>query len=441
MANATQVDTAIGIDKFKQEPIKPETRHHRRQTYRRTCQHYITNNNTSIAPTVTILPNVPTTIGVIQYPSANYAAFDQGYVHIPFASTAMAMDAADWDEIQIGASRLRIVDCGFEIARITCSQQTVVAAAATTSVTNQFTQAPTLMLVKDDDHVLSGMATIDNPAIVGPSNCSSVMTKPGIANKAFVHSFMNGNLPKVTWLQACGAGTVFDPEISLDLLKGGHVHLLSTSDTYSYNWTDPDENRWLSPFQIGNSDTLIDETARNLNFYPGLAGGSFTAAILQNVATDVNRNLISVPVNHFIRVPPLYTQLSAVVVTMELWIEYKMTVEWVPGRYLTTRALTGGDGSALAGNMIPFAEHRRMMLSFAPGNVPTPSLDRDDDYSMDMHKRRKMDYELKKKREKERWNGGNSSKDNSSDMTDGSAVKAKFRSFFSKQQKGESDDE
>lgn len=439
MANATQVDTAIGIDKFKQEPIQPEIRQHRRQTYRRTCQHYVTNNNTSIAPTVNVVANIPAAATPIQYPSADYAVFDQGYVHIPFTSTAMAMDAADWDEIQIGASRLRIVDCGFEITRITCSQQTVTTAAATTTVTNQFTQAPTMMLVKDEDHVLAGMATIDNPVAIGPSACSSVMVKPGIANKSFPHSFTDGALPKVRWLQACGAGTIFDTEISFDLLKGGHVHLLSTSDTYKYHWTDPDSNRWLAPFQMGNVDTLVDETARNLSYYPGALGGSFTAAILQNVATDVNRNLIAVPVNHFIRVPPLYTQLSAVVVTLEVWIEYSMTIEWVPGRYLTTRALTGGDGSALAGNMIPFAEHRRMMLAFSAGNTPPPTLDEDGE--MEGHKRRKMDSDLRKKREKERWNGGYSSKDNTTDMTDGAPIKTKFQAFFSKRQKGESDDD
>lgn len=438
MANATQVDTAIGINKINQQPIKPEIRHHRRQTYTRVCQHYVTNNNTSIAPTVTLVANVAGGTTPIQFPSADYAVFDQGFVHIPFTSTAMAMDAADWDEIQIGASRLRIVDCGFEIVRLTCSQQTVTAAAATTTVTNQFTQAPTMMLVKDEDHVLAGMATIDNAAVIGPSACSTIMVKPGIANKSFPHSFAAGALPKITFLQVCGGGTTFDPEVSFDVLKGGHFDLLSTGETYKYHWTDPDGERWLAPFQMGNVNTLVDETARNVSYYPGALGGSFTAAILENLATDVKRNLIPVPVNHFIRVPPLYTQLSAVVVTLELWIKYSMTIEWVPGRYLTTRALTGGDGSALAGNMIPFAEHRRMMLAFSAGNVPTPTLE--DDEHMDSYKRRKMDIDLKKKREKERWNGGYS-KDNSADMTDGNPIKTKFHSFFSKKQKGESDDE
>lgn len=293
-------------------------------------------------------------------------------------STSMAMDAADWDSIQMDATRFRIVSCGFEITRITCSQQTISSTGATTTVTNQFTQAPTLMLVEDTDHVLQAMATTINPNTTAPSQCATVTTAPGIANKSFPHSFSAGLLPKVWWLQACGLGTVFNAEVSFDVLKGGKVNLLSTSDTYKYHWTNPDTERWISPFITANYDTLGDETVRQTGFYSALPGqGSIVAAIQQNLATDVNRNLISVPCSHFIRVPPLYTELSAVTVTLELWIEYHMTVEWVPGRYLTTRALTGGDTSALAGNMIPFSEHRRMLLALAPGNLPPPSFQKD----------------------------------------------------------------
>lgn len=301
------------------------------------------------------------------------------------------MDASEWDEIQIGASRFRIVDCGFEIARITCSQQTVTTAGSTTTVTNQFTQAPMFMLVKDTDHVLAGMATVNNPTITAPSNCASVNALPGLANKSFPHSFAAGQLPKVYWLQACGAGTVFDTEVSFDVMKGGDIKFLSTSDKYHYHWTNPDHERWQYPFQIGNAPGLNDETIRNTNYYVTVGTvGSVTAAIQQNVATDVNRNLIQVPCSHFIRVPPLYTQLGPVVVAMEVYIEYHMTVEWVPGRYLTTRALTGGDGSALAGNMIPYAEHRRMLMAFAAANEPLPTL-RDVESSNRGQKRKETD--------------------------------------------------
>lgn len=398
MAEPTHVDTAIGIDKFKQEPIRPEHRTHRRQTYRRTCQHYVTNNNTSTAPTVTIITNGAGTQPVINFGSIYYAAFDQGFVNIPFMSTSMAMDAADWDAIQMEATRFRIVDCGFEITRITCSQQTITSSGATTTVTNQFTQAPTLMLVEDTDHVLQAMATTINPNTTAPSQCATVSTAPGIANKSFAHSFSAGVLPKVWWLQACGLGTVFDAEISFDILKGGKVNLLSTSDVHKYHWTNPDTERWVSPFNMGNYDTLNDETVRGTSFYSNNPGqGSITAAIQQNLATDVNRNLISIPCSHFIRVPPLYTQLGPVTVTLELWIEYSMTVEWVPGRYLTTRALTGGDGSALAGNMLPFAEHRRMMLALSAGNLPPPSAAKDKKRKIDDTQRVPMEWQPPKK--------------------------------------------
>lgn len=377
MTEPTHVDTAIGIDKFKAEPIKPEHRTARRQTFRRTCQHYVTNNNTSTTPTVTVVTNGTGSLPVTHFDSLYYAVFDQGFVNIPFTSTSMAMDAAEWDEIQIGASKFRIVDCGFQIARITCSQQTIQSTGATTTVSNQFTQAPTLILVKDRDHVLSGMGTTNNPLVTAPSNCDSINIVPGIANKSFAHTFSAGLLPKVVWLQACGLGTVFDQEISFDIMKGGEFDLLSTGDKYTYHWQNPDEDRWQTPFFMGNQAGLNDETVRNTDYYNTSAfAASVTAALQYNLGTDVIRNLVKVPCAHFIRVPPLLSQLSPLTVTLELWIEYSMTVEWIPGRYLTTRALTGGDGSALAGNMIPFAEHRRGILAYDVGNPPLPGLRR-----------------------------------------------------------------
>lgn len=421
MGEPTHVDTAIGIDKFPQETLKAEHRNSRRQTYRRICQHYITNNNTSTAPTVTIITNAASGFPVVQFDSLYYAAFDQGFVNVPFTATAMAMDAADWDEIQIGASRFRIVDCGFTIKRITCSQQTIQSTGATTTVNNQFTQAPTLMMVKDTDHVLAGMGTINNPNVTAPSNCDSINSAPGLANKSFPHSFAGGLLPKVTWLQACGLGTVFDAEVSFDLLKGGEIHLLSTSDNYHYMWTNPDENRWQSPFLIGNQAGLNDETVRNQNFYYTAAPTiSVTSAIQYNLGTDVNRNLISVPCAHFIRVPPLYSQLSALTVSLELWIEYSMTIEWVPGRYLTTRALTGGDTSALASNMIPFAEHRRIMLAYDNANPPAPTLrNRTDERAP---KRKEPDEPREQRVPEYRPRENNTKPRRSADQTDGRQI-------------------
>lgn len=372
----TPVNTAIGTDKFKSEPVKHEARMGRTQTFKRICQHYVTNNNTSIAPTVTVVTNAASGNPVTNFNSDFYAVFDQGFVNIPFLSTSMAMDASNWDEIQASCSKFRVVGCGFKVFRIQASQQLVGVAGGTSTVTNQFTQAPTLMMVKDWDHVLSDMSTTQDPTITAPSNCNTVNLVPGIANKSFAHSFTNGQLPKIFWLQPCSAGTSFSAETSFDIMKGGQIEWLSTSDHYHYHWENPDKNRWNGPMQLGNVGSFLnDETVRQLNYYGTSATQpSIVCAIQQNLATDVNRNLESIPCSHFIRVPPLYSQVGAVTVTLEIMIEYTMTIEWVPGNYLTTRTVTGGDGSMLAGNILPYTEYRRNMLAFAAGNIPPPSL-------------------------------------------------------------------
>lgn len=372
MADITQIESAIGIDKFppvkvSTDDVQPVTR-----TFRRTCQHYITNNNASSAPVVSQITNADGPV-LANFASYYYVALEQGYYNIPYSSTAMAMDIADWDTITLGARMYRFKGCGFSIRRITCSQQQVSTVGASTTVTNQFTQAPCLMLVKDNSHELSSVATINNPTTTPPSVCSSIALTPGQANKSFPHSFAAGQLPNVWFLQPSGPGTTFQPETSFDIMKGGDVELLSTSDTYSYNWECKDHDRWLSPFVIGNGEVLNDESVRQTAQYDPTHGASLVAPILQNLATNVNRNLLDIPVTHLVRVPPLYTQLSAVTVTLELWIEYHMTVEWIPGRYLTTRYIGGNDVSCLAGNMLPFGTYRRNMLALAATNQPPPT--------------------------------------------------------------------
>lgn len=369
---AVGADTAIGGQLDRSEELPPQERDVIRRTYKRICQHYVTNNNTSTAPTVTIRTNglsseLPTNFG-----SYYYGDFDQGYYNIPYIATNMAPDASDWDEIQMSASRLRIHSCGFKIKRLTCSQQVVNSVGSTTTVTNQFTQIPTVMLVKDIDNTLATNGTIADTTAVQPSDCSTVFTTPGFANKSFPHSFAAGALPKVRWLQPSGPASTFNAETSFDVLKGAKIKLLQTGDKYEYMWVNK-QKQWMSPFLVTNDDNLTDETVRNTNFYNPSGTGSVTAAILDNLSTNVKRNMTDIPMAHFIRVPPLYTQVGPVTVSMEIWIEYSMTVEYVTGRYLTTRYIGGTDQSALPGNFLPLPEYRRTMLAFSAFNNPPPT--------------------------------------------------------------------
>lgn len=376
MTDVPGADTAIGGEKFPDTVIEGERLKHRRETYRRTCQHYVTNNNASIAPTVTVRANSD---GAIQTPTAfssdYYADIDQGWVNIPFMNSAMSMDQSDWDEIQCGAARLRFVDCGFTIERMQCMQQTVSTISSTTTVTNQFTQAPAVMLFKDDDHSISTMATTGNPASTALMDLGTLHAAPGIANKAFPGSFNGGLLPNVHILQPCSAGTVnMNAETSFDLQKGGHVTYLQSGNKYTYKWTNPDMHRWMSPMLVGNNEFLLtDETTKQTGFYAPNLFGTFLCAIMPNLATNVNRNLVDIPHSHMMRVPPSFNPSGPIIINMEMLVTYFMTIEWIPGRYLTSRYLLGNDLSILPTNYLPMPNYKRILLANGPENPVLPT--------------------------------------------------------------------
>lgn len=374
---ATGIDSAIGSGDTPPKHFEKDPRPFQRQTFKRICQHYVTNNNASLTPTVTIeTNNVPSGFDHVNFGSYYYGAFDQGYVNIPFTNTNMAMDASDWDMVQMSASRIRIVSCGFKIKDITCCQQTVSSVGSTTQVTNQFTDAPRILLIKDVDNVLAQNGTTNDPTANEPGNCNSIILAPGTAAKAFVHSMNAGLLPKVWWMQPSGVGSTFNAELSYDLLKAAEAMLIGRDDQYAYHWENPDKNRWNGPMALTNNDNYYDETVRNTFYYNPTGTGSVATIIQQNLATDVNKNLTGIPMHHFIRVPPIYTAVGPVIINMVMFVEYEMTVEWQTGSYLTTRYIGGTDQSALAGNILPYPEFRRTMLAYAPANRPPPTVQR-----------------------------------------------------------------
>lgn len=346
-----------------------------RKTYRQLCQHYVTNNNSSIAPTVTRYANGAGGVDPLNFASDYNLAFDQGFVNIPFTNTNMAMDRSDWDAIQLQAARLRIAKCGFSIKEILCSQQQANSVGSTTTINNQFTQMPKIQLVIDDDHILSQIGTIFNPGTNTLSACQSIFVAPGTANKGYVQSYSAGALPKVWWIQPCTAGTTAaNADLTFNLLKEAHNKFISTGMEYNYEWTNT-EGRWMGPLELGNSiSNLTDETTVNNNFYTTGGSNSLTAALMENLATDVFLPMNNVPVSHFIRVPPLYSFVGPVTVLLMLMIEYHMEIEWIPGKYLTTRYTVGSDTSVLPTNMLPYPLYRRTMLAYSEVNPPASTL-------------------------------------------------------------------
>lgn len=373
MATIVQADTAQGGDKCGPEAVHYQKRGPHRATFKRFSQHYLSNNNESTVPTVAVHTNAASVNDPVNFASFYNAVFNQGYVNLPFTATEMAMTQAEWDGIQAQCSKFRIAGCGFKIFDIQCGQQTVNVSGSTTTVTNQFTQLPKIMIVKDVDHILATMATI-SPISDPLSNLFNVIVAPGNANSTFASSFATGQLPAVKWIQPCGLGTTFNAEHSFEVTKGGEVHFIGVGDEYNYHWENPDHDRWQSPLFTTNNPAGYDETIRNTLYYDLTDVGSITNAIQQNLATDVNINLKSIPNHHFIRVPPQFNDIGPININLSIYVEYYMTIEWYTGNFITTRNLTGENASMLAGNFIPYPLYRRNMLALGPGAGPPPTL-------------------------------------------------------------------
>lgn len=374
----TNVNTAVGAEKIPALNLTPQETGPKRSTFTRMAQHFLTNNNTSTTPTVTIRTNAAGTTSEVNFASSYYADFDQGYVNIPYYSTTQAMEAADWDTILCQASKFRIAECGFKIIHLQCCQQTVTSSGSTTTVTNQFTQAPKIFMVVDDDGVLGTNGTVFNTASVVPSQCANLIVAPGTANKDMAPDFNGGLLPSIHWLQPAAPGTTASAYTAYSMLNGGNVKILTTGDTYSYKWTNADTNVWIGTHNLSNSPFLEDETTRQLAIYGPATPGSMTAALMYQLSTNVLRNLKHVPVGHYLRVPPCWTQLGPVIVNLDMYVEYFMTIEYMTGRYLGTRLLSGLDGSSLAGNFLPYPIFRRDVVALSTDNIPPPTLRGDD---------------------------------------------------------------
>lgn len=385
---AAPVDTAVGVDKIHEVKVLGENTPPICQTFKRVSQHYATNNNPSTTPSVTIVTNAASGNPVIPFASYFYAVFEQGYYNLPFTSTTMAVDIAEWDAIQLSCSKFRVKGCGFRIFDIAVSQNTATTVGGATTINNQFVSQPTIILVKDNDHILSSNGTISDVTTQPPSTVGNLLVAPGHANNGIPHTFSTGLLPQIQWLQPAALGTVsLDPETGFELLKGGDLRFMHPGDEYSYHWENPDKDRWLGPQITSNDPVLQDETQRNTGFYSPGNPGSITAAIMQNLGTDVQQNLKAVPCGHFLRIPPLYTEIDAITVSMTFWVEYHMEIEWLSGKYLNTRNIAGSN-STVIGQMLPFPVYKRNLLAYSATNPPLPTLQQQNKKKPDQDKRK-----------------------------------------------------
>lgn len=332
------------VDKVGVTPSPVLTR-----TYKRTLQHYITNENQSSVE------------DVIDVAGGEGPAYRQGWHWIPYTTNKLHLTQGNIDELILMAKRYRVKKQGFTIKRLQAMQQQVSASNSTTSVSNSFVQQPGAMLFKDHEHevfqrVVSDDAAIPIPPIVpiwqrdGGANpladvtCntfgSAVFGKP-FAGFTVANDGSSGTLPLSMYIMPKGSSTggqTFTNQV--DWMNGGDIEWLSAGASYSYMWENPiatwqTPNYQTSDVSVGSSGTFPHDTV----------------TLAENVATLTTQDLWNPPMMHLIRVPPLSDALGNIAVHMELIVEYTMEIEIEPKRYQYSYKTTGL-GSAVAGSII-----------------------------------------------------------------------------------------
>lgn len=362
--NPVNADTTGGTDSLQNpfKRFKPDSSNHQTKHYKKVTQCYVTNNGTSSAPTVarvtnTTLANAPRTA----FPNPAYFVYDQGWYNIPFTNPLMSMNTIDVDELQLQAKKYRLKSCGFTIKRVSASQMQVGTNASTTTITNQFTQVPMVMISKDVDHDLCEQTTLAS-STGEPQTWLNVYLAPGAHNlqsgviSCFPTTFANGTMPAVKYALASGAAPVPPTASDFDLMNGGEIEIVSAGGTYEYTWHNKNP-RWMS-FQ-----TVFDVFDQSTNVVTQQAlPQNLATVLLQNVATEVNMNQTDAPQMHLIRVPPLFNAAGPVNLNMELWIEYHFSIEVIGGRYLTGRNTTVAPSATVnQGNLLPYPNFYRTL--------------------------------------------------------------------------------
>lgn len=320
MTTAQNVNTVGGAPQTDQsEKISPKPQHFNTTHYRRTFQHYMTNNNASTTP--------------IFDATNTFDTYSQGWAHVDYTRMEASMTVADRDTLRISAAKYRVKEQGFRIKKCNLIQQTVTTNAIATNITNSFVQVPTIMIFKDTHHDLfeatypanAVMSATSDPVWSQTASKSNTnMTVP------FAPTFTNGELIYVKTSLPNNAPTG-DQTSNFDILWGGDIELLGTGEQFSYTWHN-DKKVWFSTSQVataaapGTSEAFSDTMFMIDN----------TVQMYNEASTNVPDEDVTPPLMHLLRVPPLRDTLGPISIGVELWIEYFCSIEWIPGRYIQT---------------------------------------------------------------------------------------------------------
>lgn len=324
---------------------------HARRTFKRTMQHYITNAGNSTAPAVVAIAPPAGVTG----PSSFYK---EGWFWIPYTDTRTSMTQANRDEILLSAKRFRCVGAGFKVKRLQCMYQQVTNNASTTSITNNFVQAPALMHFRDTEHEIYENAfanTATYPTNNGTRplpiwNINTLFTNSPNTTAPYANPFstmtltadgVSGTMREVMiGLDAFNFANVTVPSM-LSLMHGGDIEWVPSGGEISGGWENP-----VSTWQTPQPDTAANGLYTTTTSFP-----ANVIQLYENMATSITQ-LVAPPMMHLLRVPPLSDVVGAMIMHWELIVEYSSTWEWEGGRYVFGRS-AAATGATMGTTVLP----------------------------------------------------------------------------------------
>lgn len=371
-ANATPVDTSTGQIESDKVSLDSNTSSlpGARKVFRRRYSHYIDSSNNEGKSTEHL-----NFFGTA--PSTPIREFQDGSSSIPYQNLGIQMTATQYAFFTAGCNQVKVHSMGFEIKKITILQESLTTRAQGTILENTFQSRPSVLVFKDETHMLdevvgiagltsAGSSTGTNTgqprlmrSLLGlPTLAVAMNADSSIGTLSFTYpgSQQDGGMPEVGWYMANGEAHLRDARWYLDDLMNPTV--LGEGEKFRYEWKNP-QPQWhksgIQPWKgmcatsaatqlpfvpagywpssreaaLGfyYKGSSFDQVADNA--YDSTAGTS-TAARRAGIPTKGQDHWTGdmVPPYHYIKLPPLWGPESKMNFTVELWVEYFIDLEW-----------------------------------------------------------------------------------------------------------------
>lgn len=258
----------------------------------RTYQHYMT--NTLSVPTVTDRPNF--------FGSNLFRESCEGLSVIPYYNLGIACTLRDFFTMHAYYDRVRVLELGYEVKKITFLQESITSRASTSIVENVFESRPYIIHCQDSEYELddwvghSGQAsrllanaTIGDELAAFP--CFTKMNTNNLPNSNVSYPWpidqASGTLPGVSHYFG-DRGFKQQPLTVTDMFN---CHIVGEGDTFGYTWVNPTP-KWhmMSSYKFRISGASATSAFVQPGYYPRNRDEATREAYMKRVISDNTDN-------------------------------------------------------------------------------------------------------------------------------------------------------